>query len=88
MTIWIHYICWNLLIGKKKIWSDRVSYYTNTWGSYRVERNRHDDIAPWSRWQASYCFDEYYDEDSLEFSSLEEAKEWCWDNWVKRITHI
>lgn len=35
-------------------------------------------------WIASY-FDVYCYETSEKFDDLEEAKKWCWENWISRI---
>lgn len=50
------------------------------WGSYRVSRWDDDE-----EWTASYCFDEFYDESDQKFDKLEDAKKWCWDNWMSRL---
>ena len=71
---------------EEKIFTDREIYNTKTWGGYRVKRTRYSENSSWGNWVASYCFDEFYDEDYAYFGSLEEAKEWCWNDWVKRIT--
>ena len=38
------------------------------------------------KWVASYCFVEYYDEKEMVFNTPQEAKDWCWENWTKRLT--
>ena len=37
------------------------------------------------KWSYEHCFDEYYDEGYGELSTEEEAKEWCWQNWLSRL---
>ena len=73
-------------------WEERLQpdyeyYDANTWGGYNVTRSREygDDDVTWDQWVASYCFDEYCDEGCERFDTLEEAKEWCWENWKERI---
>lgn len=48
-------------------------------GSYRVEL-----LAGVFKW--SYCFDEYYDEDSTECESIEDGKAKAWEHWVERVS--
>ncbi len=48
-------------------------------GDYRVTELSVDS------WKYEYCFDEYYDEGYGELSTEEEAKEWCWQNWLSRL---
>jgi hypothetical protein len=68
---------------EKKIFEDRQDselHTTKTWGRYRVER------WDFKEWVVSYYYEEHYDEGKKYFDSLEEAKQWCWDDWVERIS--
>ena len=50
------------------------------WGDYRVSKWDDDE-----HWTASYCFNEYYDESDAKFDDIEDAKKWCWENWMGRL---
>lgn len=57
---------------------------TMSWGYYYVQCDREDD--KWVVWHAGYCFAEYRDEVSIIVDSLEAGKQWCWEDWLGRIT--
>ena len=48
-------------------------------GNYRVTKMLVDG------WSYEYWFKEYFDEGYGEFNTEEEAKEWCWQNWLSRL---
>lgn len=70
-----------------------VSQYmaVTPFGNYCVERHKYGDEVndipegKWSPWRISYCFDEYYDEDEWEVSSLADGKRQAQTLWEDRI---
>jgi len=62
----------------------REIYLSKSWGGYKVElKPNEEEDRPF---KASYNFEDIYDEEYVYFATLEEAKQWCWDNWLPRIT--
>jgi len=57
----------------------RFCYCASIFGTMRVEKNYND------RWQWSYCFNEYYDEDCFTCDSLEDGKAKANEFYLSRL---
>lgn len=57
-------------------------------GSYSIERNRKDfdPGGQWEPWRLSYCFDEYYDDGTIDIDSVADGKAKAFEDWASRIT--
>jgi hypothetical protein len=69
--------------------SECVSYDAQTpLGHLYVKRVKEgwDAANNWQSWRWGYCFDEYYNEDSFECSTLAEGKTEAVKLWIGRVT--
>jgi hypothetical protein len=72
--------------AEKTEYSQEYKAYT-PFGEYWVSRFREEfeEDRPWEGWKWGYCFDEYYDEEDFECSSLKDGKERAMKHWTERL---
>lgn len=66
----------------------RMYVATTPFGKFYIIRVRTytgDDAKGKDKWEASYCFDEYFDEGRALFSTIRQCKAWAAAEWDERM---